>query len=66
MMEDLGSANMGFSLVHDADARRGRGARSIMARTSCKRAWLPKLVTGEWTGDDEPHRAAGGLATSAR
>jgi alkylation response protein AidB-like acyl-CoA dehydrogenase len=49
VMEDLGAANMGFSLVmmltpaavealkhHGTDAQR--------------QAWLPKLVTGEWTG----------------
>ena len=40
----------GLLAVHDADARRGRGAASITARPSCRQAWLPKLVTGEWTG----------------
>jgi len=49
VMEDLGSANMGFSLCMmltpaavEALKHHGTGAQQEM--------WLPKLVTGEWTG----------------
>jgi alkylation response protein AidB-like acyl-CoA dehydrogenase len=49
VMEDLGSANMGFSLVMmltpaAVEALRHHGSEAL------QRAWLPKLVTGEWTG----------------
>jgi len=49
VMEDLGSANMGFSLVMmltpgAVEALRHHGSEELKAR------WLPKLVTGEWTG----------------
>jgi alkylation response protein AidB-like acyl-CoA dehydrogenase len=49
VMEDLGSANMGFSLVimltpGAVEALRHHGSADLQA------AWLPKLVTGEWTG----------------
>ncbi len=49
VMEDLGSANMGFSLVMmltpgAVEALRHHGAPDLQA------AWLPKLITGEWTG----------------
>jgi alkylation response protein AidB-like acyl-CoA dehydrogenase len=49
VMEDLGSANMGFSLVMmltpgAVEALRHHGSEEL------KRAWLPKLITGEWTG----------------
>jgi alkylation response protein AidB-like acyl-CoA dehydrogenase len=49
VMEDLGSANMGFSLVMmltpgAVEALRHHGSEAL------KSAWLPKLITGEWTG----------------
>jgi alkylation response protein AidB-like acyl-CoA dehydrogenase len=49
VMEDLGSANMGFSLVMmltpgAVEALRHHGSDAL------KHAWLPKLVSGEWTG----------------
>lgn len=49
VMEDLGSANMGFSLVMmltpgSVEALRHHGSPEL------QEAWLPKLVTGEWTG----------------
>jgi alkylation response protein AidB-like acyl-CoA dehydrogenase len=49
VMEDLGSANMGFSLVMmltpgAVEALRHHGSSEL------QQAWLPKLVTGEWTG----------------
>jgi alkylation response protein AidB-like acyl-CoA dehydrogenase len=49
VMEDLGSANMGFSLCMmltpgAVEALRHHGTRDLQD------TWLPKLVTGEWTG----------------
>jgi alkylation response protein AidB-like acyl-CoA dehydrogenase len=49
VMEDLGSANMGFSLCMmltpaAVEALRHHGSPEL------QRAWLPKLITGEWTG----------------
>src|SRR5688572_1437016 len=49
VMEDLGSANMGFSLVMmlspgAVEALLHHGAADL------QQAWLPKLVSGEWTG----------------
>ena len=49
VMEDLGSANMGFSLVMmltpgSVEALKHHGSPELQAQ------WLPKLVTGEWTG----------------
>ncbi|MGZ9063665.1 MAG: acyl-CoA dehydrogenase, partial [Allosphingosinicella sp.] len=49
VMEDLGSANMAFSLVTmlsagAVEALRHHGSAEMRAD------WLPKLVTGEWTG----------------
>jgi alkylation response protein AidB-like acyl-CoA dehydrogenase len=49
VMEDLGSANMAFSLVTmlsagAVEALRHHGSPELQA------GWLPKLVTGEWTG----------------
>jgi 3-(methylthio)propanoyl-CoA dehydrogenase len=49
VMEDLGSANMGFSLVMmltpgAVEALRHHGSDQLKA------LWLPKLITGEWTG----------------
>src|SRR5687768_4473333 len=49
VMEDLGSANMAFSLVMmltpgAVEALRHHGSEAL------RQAWLPKLITGEWTG----------------
>jgi 3-(methylthio)propanoyl-CoA dehydrogenase len=49
VMEDLGSANMGFSLVMmltpgAVEALRHHGSEELQNH------WLPKLITGEWTG----------------
>ncbi|MGE0179855.1 MAG: acyl-CoA dehydrogenase [Sphingomonas sp.] len=49
VMEDLGSANMGFSLVMmltpgSVEALKHHGAPELQQK------WLPKLVTGEWAG----------------
>ena len=49
VMEDLGSANMAFSLVTmlsagAVEALRHHGSPELQGE------WLPKLVTGEWTG----------------
>jgi len=49
VMEDLGSANMGFSLIMmltpgSVESLKHHGSPELQA------AWLPKLVTGEWTG----------------
>jgi len=49
VMEDLGSANMGFSLVMmltpaAVEALKHHGTAEL------REAWLPRLVTGEWTG----------------
>ena len=49
VMEDLGSANMGFSLCMmltpaAVEALKHHGTPELRA------AWLPKLVTGEWNG----------------
>jgi 3-(methylsulfanyl)propanoyl-CoA dehydrogenase len=49
VMEDLGSANMGFSLIMmltpgAVEALRHHGSDDLKAQ------WLPKLVTGEWSG----------------
>jgi alkylation response protein AidB-like acyl-CoA dehydrogenase len=48
-MEDLGSANMGFSLVMmltpgAVEALKHHGSPEL------QRTWLPKLITGEWNG----------------
>ena len=49
VMEDLGSANMAFSLIMmlspgAVEALKHHGS------TELQRTWLPKLVTGEWNG----------------
>src|SRR5688572_20390914 len=49
IMEDLGSANMAFSLVTmlsagAIEALKHHGSEEL------QREWLPKLVSGEWTG----------------
>jgi alkylation response protein AidB-like acyl-CoA dehydrogenase len=49
VMEDLGSANMGFSLIMmltpgTVEALKHHGSDELKAQ------WLPKLVTGEWSG----------------
>jgi alkylation response protein AidB-like acyl-CoA dehydrogenase len=49
VMEDLGSANMGFSLVMMLSP----GAVEALLHhgsSDLQQAWLPKLVSGEWTG----------------
>jgi alkylation response protein AidB-like acyl-CoA dehydrogenase len=48
-MEDLGSANMAFSLIMmltpgTVEALKHHGSEEL------RRLWLPKLVTGEWSG----------------
>src|SRR3954452_16689296 len=48
VMEDLGAANMGFSLCMmltpgTVEALRHHGSEAL------RQAWLPKLITGEWT-----------------
>ncbi|AHE52910.1 acyl-CoA dehydrogenase [Sphingomonas sanxanigenens] len=49
VMEDLGSANMGFSLVNMLTP--GAIEALIAYGTDDQKAkWLPKLVSGEWTG----------------
>ena len=49
VMEDLGSANMAFSLIMmltpgAVEALKHHGSEEL------RRIWLPKLVTGEWNG----------------
>ena len=49
VMEDLGSANMGFSLCMmltpaAVEALKHHGTAEL------QQAWLPRLITGEWTG----------------
>jgi alkylation response protein AidB-like acyl-CoA dehydrogenase len=49
VMEDLGSANMGFSLIMmltpgTVEALKHHGSDALKAQ------WLPKLVSGEWSG----------------
>ncbi|QAY76080.1 acyl-CoA dehydrogenase [Sphingosinicella sp. BN140058] len=49
VMEDLGSANMGFSLIMmltpgAVEALKHHGSEDL------QRLWLPKLISGEWTG----------------
>ncbi|HEY0113583.1 MAG TPA: acyl-CoA dehydrogenase [Allosphingosinicella sp.] len=49
VMEDLGSANMGFSLIMmltpgAVEALKHHGSDAL------KGQWLPKLITGEWSG----------------
>jgi alkylation response protein AidB-like acyl-CoA dehydrogenase len=49
VLEDLGSANMGFSLCMmltpgTVEALKHHGAPEL------QQAWLPKLISGEWTG----------------
>ena len=69
VMEDLGSANMGFSLVNMLTP----GAiEALIAHggEEQKAAWLPKLISGEWPGTmnlTEPQAGSdvGALRTSA-
>ena len=58
MMEDFNAANVAFRAVPDAGARRVE-AIEVHGSDELKRDYLPKIVSGEWTGDDEPDRAAG-------
>jgi len=69
VMEDLGSANMGFSLINmltpgAIEALVSHGSPEQQA------TWLPKLITGEWNGTmnlTEPQAGSdvGALRTSA-
>ena len=69
VMEDLGSANMAFSLIMmltpgTVEALKHHGSREL------QETWLPKLVTGEWSGTmnlTEPQAGSdvGALRTSA-
>ncbi|MGF7146878.1 alkylation response protein AidB-like acyl-CoA dehydrogenase [Sphingomonas zeicaulis] len=69
VMEDLGSANMGFSLVNMLTP--GAIEALIAYGTDDQKAkWLPKLITGEWTGTmnlTEPQAGSdvGALRTTA-
>jgi alkylation response protein AidB-like acyl-CoA dehydrogenase len=49
VMEDLGAANMAFSLVTMLSAGAVEALRHHGSDAQ-QRLWLPKLVTGEWTG----------------
>jgi 3-(methylsulfanyl)propanoyl-CoA dehydrogenase len=49
VMEDLGSANMAFSLVTMLSAGAVEALRHH-GSPEMRSDWLPKLVTGEWTG----------------
>ena len=49
----------GVVAVPAADAGRDRGAARTTDPTSSRHTYLPRMLTGEWTGHDEPHRAAG-------
>jgi alkylation response protein AidB-like acyl-CoA dehydrogenase len=69
VMEDLGSANMAFSLIMmltpgTVEALKHHGSREL------QETWLPKLVTGEWSGTmnlTEPQAGSdvGALRTTA-
>jgi len=69
VMEDLGSANMAFSLIimltpGTVEALKHHGSPEL------QRTWLPRLVTGEWSGTmnlTEPQAGSdvGALRTSA-
>ena len=49
LLEDLGSANMAFSLVMMLTGG-AVDAISTHGSSALKAAWLPRLVSGEWTG----------------
>jgi alkylation response protein AidB-like acyl-CoA dehydrogenase len=69
VMEDLGSANMAFSLIMmltpgTVEALKHHGSAEL------QRTWLPKLVTGEWSGtmnltESQAGSDVGALRTSA-
>jgi alkylation response protein AidB-like acyl-CoA dehydrogenase len=63
VMEDLGSANMGFSLVPDAEM----GAVEALRRTArgIEAGLAAEARLRRMDRDDEPHRAAGGLDVGA-
>src|SRR3546814_3683648 len=68
-MEDLGSANMGFSLVNMLTPA---AIEALMAHGTAEQQakWLPRLVTGEWSGTmnlTEPQAGSdvGALRTTA-
>src|SRR3546814_9525648 len=69
VMEDLGSANMGFSLVNMLTPA---AIEALMAHGTAEQQakWLPRLVTGEWSGTmnlTEPQAGSdvGALRTTA-
>ncbi|MCF8707358.1 acyl-CoA dehydrogenase [Rhizorhapis sp. SPR117] len=69
VMEDLGSANLGFSLVNMLTPA---AIEALMAHGTAEQQskWLPKLITGEWTGTmnlTEPQAGSdvGALSTMA-
>ena len=64
------AANLGVRAVPDAEPGRGRRDRRRTAPSSCKQTYIPKLVSGEWTGTmnlTEPHAGSdlGALRTRA-
>ena len=64
MQELLTASNMGFSLCPLLT----QGAIDMLEHHGSEEqqeVYLRRMVTGEWTGHDEPHRAAGRAATSA-
>ena len=44
------SANLRVQALPDADARRRRSAGAVRHRRRSSRRYLPKMVSGEWTG----------------
>ena len=58
VLENLGTANMAFNLlpmlsVGAIESLEHHGSKELQEK------YLPKLVSGEWSGDDEPDRTAG-------
>ncbi|MBA3677310.1 MAG: acyl-CoA dehydrogenase [Sphingosinicella sp.] len=49
VLEDLGAANMGFSLCMMLSAGSVE-ALKVHGSEDLQRLWLPRLITGEWTG----------------
>ena len=50
VQEIWASANLAFKLCPDADARRGARAGAVRHRRSRSSTFLPKMISGEWTG----------------
>jgi alkylation response protein AidB-like acyl-CoA dehydrogenase len=66
--EDLGSANLGLSLIHGLTTG---AVEAIMAHGSDEQRarWLPRMISGEWSGTmnlTEPHAGTDVGALSAR